>query len=331
MARAFSPSPATQPGFNKGRVPRNKGKKHPTDVLTREEYKVLLAAFSRTSGIGRRNRALIALMFHTGVKIGQLLRMEGRHYVPGSNTLTVPAGARTGERTVGVPVEARRELESWVEVRGRYGFAASAPLFCTLRGTSLSPSYVRTVLPREARRAGIAKAVTAETLRRSFQRQRVGEPPNRIERHVESYVDSPGFRERYPVAFESWQTAFESYCEDPVRHAQSIARACRKALTSFDEEATRHYELDVPSDELGRAKRLRAAIAADDAHLAPGMLEFLDALLKYWETTGDLVERHTDGEPVDVDEESTVDVIRRMVFHTMLAMYEIDQALRELS
>jgi site-specific recombinase XerD len=43
--------------------------------------------------------------------------------------------------------------------------ADQGPLFCTLRGTAMSSSQVRTALPRLARRAGITKRVHPHGLR----------------------------------------------------------------------------------------------------------------------------------------------------------------------
>jgi site-specific recombinase XerD len=56
------------------------------------------------------------------------------------------------------------------------------PIFCTLRGNELNQSYVRHLLPRLARRAGIEKRVHAHALRHSFavELEREGAPLSTI-------------------------------------------------------------------------------------------------------------------------------------------------------
>jgi integrase len=48
---------------------------------------------------------MTALMARTGLKVGQVLAMQRRHYEPGAHVVTVPAGGKNAaERTV--PVDA---------------------------------------------------------------------------------------------------------------------------------------------------------------------------------------------------------------------------------
>ncbi len=67
-------SPATLPGFNAGRPPRNKGMRYPADPPTVEE----IVAVMRTAGDGvqgRRLRALIAVLWRAGLRIHEALAL----------------------------------------------------------------------------------------------------------------------------------------------------------------------------------------------------------------------------------------------------------------
>ncbi len=50
-------------------VPPNKGKTYAPEVLTREEVRALLAACGR-SATGLRNRALLAILWRAGLRVG---------------------------------------------------------------------------------------------------------------------------------------------------------------------------------------------------------------------------------------------------------------------
>ncbi len=59
-------------------------------------------------------------------------------------------------------------------------------MFCTLQGKTLQTRYVRTLLPRLARKAGIAKRVHAHGLRHTHAAELAAEgvPPNQIQRQL---------------------------------------------------------------------------------------------------------------------------------------------------
>ena len=64
--------------------------------------------------------------------------------------------------------EAFALVERWLYRRAQLGHNGRVPVFCTLDGGPLKTAYVRTLLPRLARRAGIEKRVHAHGLRHSF-------------------------------------------------------------------------------------------------------------------------------------------------------------------
>ena len=68
-------------------------------------------------------------------------------------------------RTVGIDLSAGRIVEAWIEYRQRLELPGGAALFCTLRGSPIPASQIRTLLPRLAREVGIDKRVHPYGLR----------------------------------------------------------------------------------------------------------------------------------------------------------------------
>ena len=68
-------SPATVPGYHRGRPPRNKGEQYPADPPTVEE----IIAVMRTIGEraeAHRLRALIVLLWRAGLRISEALALQ---------------------------------------------------------------------------------------------------------------------------------------------------------------------------------------------------------------------------------------------------------------
>ncbi len=68
-------SPATMPGYHRGRPPRNKGEHYPADPPTIEEIvEVMRAVGDRADG--QRLRALIVLLWRAGLRISEALALQ---------------------------------------------------------------------------------------------------------------------------------------------------------------------------------------------------------------------------------------------------------------
>ncbi len=148
-------------------VPPNKGKTYAPEVLTREEVRALLAACGR-SATGLRNRALLVVLWRAGLRVGEALALRPSDVDPAAGTLSVPRG-KTGHRTVGLDPEALALVEQWAtQRRAVLGLGGRWPLFCTLRGGALQPSYVRSMIRRLAKRAGIERRVHPHALRHTM-------------------------------------------------------------------------------------------------------------------------------------------------------------------
>jgi site-specific recombinase XerD len=117
---------------------------------------------------GLRNRALIAVLWRCGLRIGEALALAVKDFDPDSGTIVVQRGKGGKRRVVGVDAGTVALVNRWLDTRRKRRISGIAPLFCTLRGRPLDQSYVRNLLPRLAHKADIARRVHAHGLRHAF-------------------------------------------------------------------------------------------------------------------------------------------------------------------
>ena len=179
-------SAITKPGYHAGRVAPNRGQKFPPEVLSADEVKALLSGCSNRAPSGIRNRALIAVMYRAGLRLSEAIALSVKDIDPVQGTISALHGKGDRSRTVGLDPGAMAMVLRWIEQRKRIGLNAKAPLFCTLAGKPLKPSYIRTMLPRVAAGAGIEKRVPPHDLRHThaFELMMEGVPVPIIQRQL---------------------------------------------------------------------------------------------------------------------------------------------------
>ncbi len=155
----------TDPGYHRGRVPANKGKRFPPEVLTPDEIRGLLAHCSPTSSLGLRNRTLISVLYRTGLRVSEALDLYPKDVDITVGSIAVLHGRGDRHRTVGIDGGALGIIEHWLRRRNRLDLGPTTPLFSTLSGRHMNSAYLRELLPRLAREAGITKRVHAHGLR----------------------------------------------------------------------------------------------------------------------------------------------------------------------
>lgn len=146
----------------------NRGKRFPALPLTGDEIKALIRACSRRSSTGIRNAALIATLYRTGIRIGEALTIQPGDLDENAGAIRILHGKGGTVRTVAMDPGAWAILQRWLDRRIPLKIGRESRLFCTLRGQPLKPSYIRALLPRIARKAGIERRVHAHALRHSF-------------------------------------------------------------------------------------------------------------------------------------------------------------------
>ncbi|MFQ5349613.1 MAG: tyrosine recombinase XerC [Thermoanaerobaculia bacterium] len=150
-------------------VPAPKQPHHLPRHLRPGEIEQLIEAADGDEPLARRDRALLELLYASGLRVGELVSLDWGDIDLESRVLRV-LGKGGRERMVpfGRPAEAalRRWLESWAEVRGAGD--TSEPVFLNHRGGRLSDRSVRRILDRYVRRAALAAGVHPHTLRHTF-------------------------------------------------------------------------------------------------------------------------------------------------------------------
>jgi len=131
----------------------------PEQLLTHDEARQLIRGASNRAPTGIRNRALIAMMYRVGLRPGEALalRVDDIDLVQG--LVRIPARKGGAGRVTGIDGQTLELVQRWLARRERLGVANGDYLLCTLAGEELKAAYVRELLPRLARRAGIAKRV----------------------------------------------------------------------------------------------------------------------------------------------------------------------------
>jgi integrase/recombinase XerD len=142
----------------------------PPEILTNEEVCRLLAACAETP-TGLRNRALIALMYRAGLRVGEALDLYPKDVDPAAGTIRVLHGKGDRSRTVGVDAGALAVLEQWLAARRTLLVTDRNPLLCTRDGRTIGQGYLRRLWGNLARAAGIAKRVHAHGFRHTHAAQ----------------------------------------------------------------------------------------------------------------------------------------------------------------
>lgn len=157
----------------------------PVEVLTTEEFIALVSACS-TAPTGQRNRALLAILYGSGLRLAEALGLYPKDLDFELGSITVLHGKGDRRRTVGIDPDCLDLVAPWYGVRKLRGFGPLVPLLCTLQGRRVSGSYVRALLPRLAERAGITKRVHPHGLRHSLSAQLAAEgvPLNVIQQQL---------------------------------------------------------------------------------------------------------------------------------------------------
>jgi hypothetical protein len=92
----------------------------------------------------------------------------------------------------------------------------------------------------------------------------------------------------------------------------------------------RHGPSNVEPDKAKTVARVRAVLEFYAAKLGRTQKAFLDALLVYWGTVSDLTERQEHGSQ-NVERPLIWEDAGRVVFQTLVVMFEVDQALVRIS
>jgi integrase/recombinase XerD len=148
--------------------PPNKGKRYPPEPLTPAEMQQILDRCSRNAPTGIRNRAMLTLLYRSGLRVSELLALRPADVNLSKRELRL-LDTKSGTWQVrGFHPGADDALARWLDVRAGLNLPKGAKLFTTLKGEPVSDDYVRGLLRRLAAKAGIEKRVHPHGLRHTF-------------------------------------------------------------------------------------------------------------------------------------------------------------------
>lgn len=145
-----------------------KDKKYPAEVLTPSEVNQLIAKCSRRCASGLRSRALITVLYRSGLRLGETLALRPKEIDAEAATIRVLHGKGDKARTVSMDQQAFAILDHWIHARAKLGINGTSPIFCTLRGQSIHQAQIRELFTNLAHKCGILKRVHAHCLRHTF-------------------------------------------------------------------------------------------------------------------------------------------------------------------
>lgn len=144
----------------------------PQTILTQKEAQRLMDAPELKSPIGYRDKAILEVVYSTGIRVSELFKLKVTDFDPKSRTLFVRQGKGGKDRILSLPMIAAGYLKEYIE-RVRPKFIKSLKhdegiLFLTYTGRPLNINKMTEIFKRTTKAAGIDKRVTAMVLRHTI-------------------------------------------------------------------------------------------------------------------------------------------------------------------
>ena len=137
--------------------------------LTEEEVESLLGAPDTATAVGQRDRAMLEVLYATGLRVSELVGLQLGQVNLRQGVLRV-IGKGNKERLVPLGEEASEWVEKFIR-QGRAELLQGPPvdtLFPSRRGRMMTRQTFWYAIKRHAKRAGISKALSPHVLRHAF-------------------------------------------------------------------------------------------------------------------------------------------------------------------
>ena len=133
-------------------------KKLPT-ILEPEEAQNLLRQPNKRYPTGLRNKAMMSLMLHCGLRISEVVSLRPGNINLTKGKLRVENGKGNKDRDLAIPEYLIDLLNSWRKKRPESNF-----FFSTLKGKKLSIRYLQQMVKRYGQKAGINKTISPRVI-----------------------------------------------------------------------------------------------------------------------------------------------------------------------
>ena len=138
--------------------------KRNTEPLNAAEQLALLKQPNPKAPTGLRNLCLLNLMLKTGLRVNEIINLQESALDFAKSLIFVQESGAAAARVLSLREADLLLLKSWQALKPKN----SIYFFCTLKGAKLSDRYIREMVKRVARQAGIKKDVYPHLLRYSF-------------------------------------------------------------------------------------------------------------------------------------------------------------------
>lgn len=142
---------------------------HLPQVLSVEEIDSLTAAIDLSSNEGHRNRAIIEMLYGSGLRVSELVNLKLSQMYRKEGYMVI-LGKGSKQRLVPISPVAEEWFGYWMQDRSHWEIAPGCEdlAFLNRRGQQLTRMMVFTIIRRLCAKAGIEKTISPHTLRHSF-------------------------------------------------------------------------------------------------------------------------------------------------------------------
>ena len=139
------------------------------EVLTEDEIKRLISSVKIDSEFGQRNKAIIEVLYGTGIRVSELTELRISNIFFNENIIKV-TGKGNRERYVPLGKIASIEIKKYLNAREKLKIDSkfSDILFLNRYGRQLTRSMIFKVINDSSKNAGIDKKISPHTLRHSY-------------------------------------------------------------------------------------------------------------------------------------------------------------------
>ena len=149
-----------------------KGRKFHIETYTKHEFWALVESCNKGAS-GLRNKVLLIILYRCGLRISEALGVRSSDYNSSEGTIRV-IGKGNKMRVVGLDSQTKLNLDLWMAKRKEIGIngVGNPAIFCGISkmnfGKPIQAVYVRNLLKRLGKAAGIEKRMNPHNFRHSF-------------------------------------------------------------------------------------------------------------------------------------------------------------------
>ncbi|QEK12201.1 site-specific tyrosine recombinase XerD [Crassaminicella thermophila] len=146
-----------------------KSEKKLPDILTLEEVELLLAQPDNNNQIGIRDKAMLELLYATGIRVSELVALDCSHLNLDMGYITCCSN-QNKERIIPIGSIAKKAIDEYINKVRQYLVKdkIEMSLFVNYHGTRLTRQGFWKIIKKYTQKAKINKKITPHTLRHSF-------------------------------------------------------------------------------------------------------------------------------------------------------------------